>query len=72
LLRKKSFTGEESLVGARASVYSETLSPIGEVSVDGVVWRARLGNTGSGPLKKGDEVLVTKVEGLTLIVNRNQ
>ena len=60
------------MVGAKASVYSEMLNPEGEVSVDGVVWRARLANTGIGPLKKGDDVMVTKVEGLTLLVNRNQ
>jgi membrane protein implicated in regulation of membrane protease activity len=69
---KKSFTGQEALVGAKASVYSEMLSPTGEVRVDGVVWRARLANTGIGSLKKGDGVMVTKVEGLTLLVDRNQ
>jgi membrane protein implicated in regulation of membrane protease activity len=68
-MRKKSFTGQESLVGARAFVYSEVLNAEGEVRVDGVVWRARLVDTGIGPLKRGDEVMVSKVEGLTLLVN---
>jgi membrane protein implicated in regulation of membrane protease activity len=71
-LRKKSFTGQESLVGAKAFVYSEVLNPEGEVSVDGLIWRARLANTGCGPLKKGDDVVVSKVEGLTLLVSGNQ
>jgi membrane protein implicated in regulation of membrane protease activity len=71
-LRKKPFTGEESLVGARASVYSEVLNPEGEVSVDGLIWKARLANTEYGPFKKGDALMVNKVEGLTLVVKGNQ
>jgi membrane protein implicated in regulation of membrane protease activity len=71
-MRKKSFTGEESLVGAKAFVYSNTLTPEGEVSVDGVIWRARLGKASIGPLKKGDHVIITQVEGLTLLVDGSQ
>ena len=67
-LRKKPVTGQESLVGSKAIVHTETLGPEGEVSVDGVIWHARLADPRAGPLKKGDGVTVTKVEGLTLVV----
>lgn len=70
-IRTKPVTGEESLLRAKATVYSDSLSPdsSGEVSVNGVIWRARVANASIGTLKKGDNVVVTKVEGLTLIVD---
>jgi membrane-bound serine protease (ClpP class) len=67
-LRRKPVTGQESLIGSKATVYSETLGPEGEVSVNGVIWRARLQDPKASQAKKGDRVTVTKVEGLTLIV----
>jgi membrane-bound serine protease (ClpP class) len=71
-IRKKPVTGEESLIGAKGIVYSDaiTLGSDGEITVNGVVWRARLANSGTGALKKGDSVVVTKVEGLTLFIDR--
>ena len=68
-IRKKPVTGAESLIGASAIVYSEELSPDGEVSVDGVIWKARLLSAGL-PIKKGEIVIVKRVEGLTLMVDR--
>jgi membrane protein implicated in regulation of membrane protease activity len=67
-LRRKPVTGQESLVGAKGTVFSDTLASGGEVSVNGVIWRARLANPNLSSLKKGDGVTVTMVEGLTLIV----
>jgi membrane protein implicated in regulation of membrane protease activity len=67
-LRKKPATGVESLVGAKGVVYSETLATEGEVSINGVIWRARLANPSTGPLKKGEEIVVSRFEELTLIV----
>lgn len=68
LFRKKPVTGAESLVDAKGIVHSEKLAPDGEVSINGVVWRAHLANSKSTELKKGDSVTVKKVEELTLIV----
>ena len=67
-LRKKPVTGQESLVGAKGIVHSEALGPEGEVTVNGIIWHASLANSSLSPLKKGDSVTITKVEGLTLIV----
>jgi membrane-bound serine protease (ClpP class) len=67
-IRKKPVTGEESLVGSKGTVYTETLGPEGEITVNGVIWHARLQDPKSPALKKGDSVTVTKVEGLTLVV----
>lgn len=70
VMTKKPVTGAESLVGAKGTVYSDTLSPVGEVSIQGVIWRARLVNPELGSPKKGDEIVVTSVDDITLIVNR--
>jgi membrane protein implicated in regulation of membrane protease activity len=68
VIRKKPVTGVESLIGAKGLVHSERgLSPDGEVSVNGVIWRARLADT-QVQLKKGDPVVVRKVDELTLVV----
>ncbi len=71
-IRKKPVTGEESLIGAKGIVYSDSIGPdgAGEITVNGVVWRAKLANVSIGTLKKGDSVIVTKVEGLTLFIDR--
>jgi membrane protein implicated in regulation of membrane protease activity len=69
VIRKKALTGAESLIGKKGIVYTEMLSSKGEVTIDGVIWRAYLVTPGD-PLKKGEEVIVKKVEDITLIVER--
>jgi membrane-bound serine protease (ClpP class) len=69
-LRRKPVTGKESLVGKIGIVYSD-ISPEGEVTVDAITWKARLAKPESGSLRKGDSVIVRRVEGLTLFVDRN-
>ena len=69
VIRKKPVTGAESLVGAKGMVYSERLDSEGEVSIDGVIWRACLAEATAGPLKRGDAVTVKGVEDLTLIID---
>ncbi len=66
-LRKKPVTGSEALVGKEAQVYTE-LSPDGEVSVDGVIWKAKLLNPDLGKVQKGSTVIVRSVSGLSLLV----
>jgi membrane protein implicated in regulation of membrane protease activity len=57
--RRKSSVGAEALVGQRAVVATPT-----QVRVAGELWNVR-SNT---PLRVGDEVVVSAVEGLTLVV----
>ena len=66
-VRRKPVTGRESLVGAKGFVHSETMAPNGEVSIEGVIWRARAANQ-TQTFKKGDRIVVDKVEHLSLIV----
>jgi membrane-bound serine protease (ClpP class) len=55
--RRRGFTGQEGLIGQRGQV----LDP-GHARVLGEIWRVRA----VAPLSPGDEVIVSKVEGLTL------
>lgn len=57
-------TGTEDLIGARGEVRSP-LAPLGHVFVKGALWRARSEHEG---IQVGDEVVVEKVDGLTLTV----
>jgi membrane-bound serine protease (ClpP class) len=57
-------TGAEELVGAHGEVRS-SLDPVGHVFVQGALWRA---TSGEEPLDVGDEVVVERVDGLTLTV----
>lgn len=57
-------TGWEELIGREATVRSP-LDPVGQVFVDGALWRARA--AGDEPIGRGNRVRVESVEGLTLI-----
>ncbi|MDG6994665.1 MAG: nodulation protein NfeD [Nitrososphaerota archaeon] len=65
-MRKKPYTGVESIVGKSGSAVSD-LDPDGEVSVEGIIWKAKLVE---GSAKRGDRVIVKQVSGLTLVVER--
>lgn len=65
-MKRKPYTGVESMIGKSGNAISD-LTPEGEVSVNGIIWRARLAQ---GAAKKGDEVVVKQVSGLTLVVER--
>jgi membrane-bound serine protease (ClpP class) len=58
--------GEEQLIGRSAEART-SLSPDGQVWIEGALWRARLSD-GAGPLRPGDRVVVESVDGLTLVV----
>ena len=59
--------GDEGIVGEKGVAISN-LKPNGEVRVHGEIWNA----ISSEQIKKGDEVTVTKVDGLILEVeNKN-
>lgn len=66
LRKRRKLTGPESLIGKRGVVVS-TLSPTGEVRVEGIIWRAR---TSSGEIKEGEPVVVRAIEGLVLLVEK--
>jgi membrane-bound serine protease (ClpP class) len=68
LRAKRKLTGPESLIGKMGQVVSP-VSPVGEVRIEGVVWRAK---SMSGDIPVGEKVVVKGIEGLTLIVERVQ
>ncbi len=66
--KRKVATGAEGLVGKKA-VAKTRLDPQGTVLVEGERWRAMLDQ---GSAEPGEEVTVTKVEGLKLIVTKKK
>ena len=63
--------GPETLVGQLGTV-REPLAPLGQVLVDGALWRARetWPEAGAPVVAGGDRVVVERVDGLTLLVRR--
>jgi membrane-bound serine protease (ClpP class) len=60
--------GPRALVGRVATV-REVPAPMGQVQLDGALWRARSWELESeGPLAEGSRVVVERVDGLTLTV----
>jgi membrane-bound serine protease (ClpP class) len=59
-------TGREELVGAEGEV-RVGLDPVGQVFVDGALWRAQPAD-GQSPIATGTRVRIESVDGLTLIV----
>jgi membrane-bound serine protease (ClpP class) len=64
--RRQAVTGQEGLIGKVAEVQTE-LDPSGIVFVEGERWKA---TTEGGKIEPGEEVIVTKVDGLKLWVTR--
>jgi len=62
--RKKVVSGQEELVGA-IGIAVEGFKETGLIKIHGERWKA----SSITPIKKGDEVIVTKVDGLTLLVD---
>ena len=67
--RRRARTGAEALVG-HVGVVRNVLEPVGQVFVDGALWRARPCFEESDDLREGDPVVVERVRGLTLSVRR--
>ena len=66
--RRRPATGKEGLVGKVALAHS-VLDPTGMVYVEGELWTA---TSEAGRIEVGEEVVVTKVEGLKLRVTKKQ
>jgi len=62
--RQQAYWGREELVG-KTAVARTALSPKGLVFYDGELWSAE---AESGSVKAGEEVVIERVESLTLIV----
>jgi membrane-bound serine protease (ClpP class) len=60
-------TGWEEMVG-REGVVRVPLEPVGQIFVQGALWRARLADAEGDPPAVGDRVRVDSVDGLTLNV----
>jgi membrane-bound serine protease (ClpP class) len=66
--RRRVATGTEGLLG-RVAVAKTSLAPKGTVLVDGERWKAVID---SGKVEPGEEVTITKVEGLKLFVTQRK
>jgi membrane-bound serine protease (ClpP class) len=64
--RSPAMTGWEELIGTEGEV-RVPLSPVGQVFVEGALWRARPADDGV-TLDRGYRVRVESVDGLTLVV----
>jgi membrane-bound ClpP family serine protease len=71
IVRGRARSGPESLIG-HVGVVRSAPDPLGQVLVEGALWRARLSfHDGDGePLRSGDQIVVERVDGLTLSVRR--
>ena len=65
--RRQAHIGAEALVGATARVV-ERCDPVGKVSVNGEIWNARCDEVA----EHGESVRIQRLEGLTLLVERDQ
>jgi membrane-bound serine protease (ClpP class) len=69
VMRRGARTGVEALVG-HVGVVRTLPAPVGQVFVDGALWRARMSWEDPEVLREGDAVVVEQVQGLTLSVRR--
>jgi membrane-bound ClpP family serine protease len=67
--RRRTRSGPAGLLGQVGEVRHE-LEPVGQVFVDGALWRARPCANEDEHLREGDRVVVESVQGLTLSVRR--
>lgn len=58
-------TGWEELVGREGEV-REPLDPVGQVWIEGALWKARVGD-GEPALEPGARVMIDSIDGLTLV-----
>ena len=68
--RRRVRSGAEGLIG-RVGEVRATPAPVGQVFVDGALWRARVWAADEdAALRRGDPIVVERVDGLTLTVRR--
>ncbi|MFN3975735.1 MAG: NfeD family protein [Aquificaceae bacterium] len=64
--RRKKMLGTEELIGEQGEAYTDFVEGKGKVFVHGEIWNA----ISDEPLKKGDQVVVEEVRGMTLKVKK--
>lgn len=70
LRRRRPKSGAEALIG-RVGVVRHVPAPVGDVLVEGELWRARNSWADGEPaLREGEHVVIEEVHGLTLAVRR--
>jgi membrane-bound serine protease (ClpP class) len=62
-------TGQEELIGSTGAV-RVAIDPVGQVFVEGALWRARATDPPGEPIAAGTVIRVEAIDGLTLIVAR--
>jgi membrane-bound serine protease (ClpP class) len=69
--RRQVQSGAEGLIG-HVGIVRRRIDPLGDVAVDGELWRARRSWAAGDepPPAEGDRVVVDSVHGLTLLVRR--
>ena len=68
--RRRVRGGAEGLIG-RVGEVRATPAPLGQVFLDGALWRARVWSLDEdAALQRGDPIVVERVDGLTLTVRR--
>jgi membrane-bound serine protease (ClpP class) len=69
--RRQVQSGAEGLIG-QVGIVRRRIDPLGDVAVDGELWRARRAWVAEDepPPSEGDRVVVDSVHGLTLLVRR--
>jgi membrane-bound serine protease (ClpP class) len=68
--RRRVRSGPEGLVGRVGEVRAAP-APLGQVFLDGALWRARVwAGDDDAALERGDPIVVERVDGLTLTVRR--
>jgi membrane-bound ClpP family serine protease len=67
--RRRVRSGPEGLIGRVGEVRAAP-APLGQVFLDGALWRARVWAGDEEKLRRGDPIVVERVDGLTLTVRR--
>jgi membrane-bound serine protease (ClpP class) len=67
--RLKPRSGAAGLIG-RVGVVRQAPAPVGDVMVEGELWRARASWADEPALREGEHVVIEQVHGLTLAVRR--
>jgi membrane-bound ClpP family serine protease len=71
-LKRKPVTGSEALIGKTGIALTDmTLGREGEVMIDGIVWKAKIGDNSSG-IGKEEPVVVIGISALTLLVGKDK
>ena len=69
LRRRRPRSGAQALIG-RVGVVRHVPAPVGDVLVEGELWRARNSWDEEPALREGEHVVIEQVHGLTLAVRR--